>query len=81
MKRTNLVLDENLMEEVVRVYGEKTYSAAINRAMADAIRMSRLRDLHGIFGKIEWAGDLSEMREDHASDEPWLKSDSAKLGK
>ena len=32
MKRTNLVLDEQLLEEVTRFSGERTYSRAVSRA-------------------------------------------------
>lgn len=31
MKRTNLVLDEQLLEEVTRVSGERTYSRPVTR--------------------------------------------------
>ena len=33
MKRTNLVLDERLLEEAVKLSGERTYSAAVARAL------------------------------------------------
>jgi len=69
------------MEEVLKIYGEKTYSSAVNRAMQDAVRMARLRDLHSLFGNVEWTGDLGEMREDHKLDEAWLKPSPAKSGK
>ncbi|MGH9618518.1 MAG: type II toxin-antitoxin system VapB family antitoxin [Bryobacteraceae bacterium] len=34
MKRTNLVLDEKLLAEATRTLGVKTYSAAVNLALA-----------------------------------------------
>jgi Arc/MetJ family transcription regulator len=64
MKRTNLVLDEQLLHEATRVLGEKTYSATVNRALEDAIRMKRIQSLETLFGQHLWEGDLSEMRED-----------------
>jgi Arc/MetJ family transcription regulator len=64
MKRTNLVLDEQLLEEATRVLGEKTYSATVNRALGDAIRMKRIQSLGNFVGKGLWEGDLAEMRED-----------------
>ena len=64
MKRTNLVLDEQLLEEAVRALGVKTYSAAVNLALAEAVRLKKVRDLRKFFGKTVWEGDLSEMRED-----------------
>lgn len=65
MKRTNLVLDGELMEEAVKVLGVKTYSAAVNQALTEAIRAKKIQSLRGFFGQGLWQGDLSEMREDH----------------
>src|SRR6266545_8109178 len=41
MKRTNLVLDEALLEEITRVSGERTYSRAVTRAIEDYLRRYR----------------------------------------
>ena len=65
MKRTNLVLDGELMEEAVNVLGVKTYSAAVNLALTEAIRAKKIQRLRGFFGQGLWQGDLSEMREDN----------------
>jgi Bacterial antitoxin of type II TA system, VapB len=43
MKRTNLVLDEHLLEELTRVSGERTYSRAVTKAMEDYLRRHRER--------------------------------------
>ena len=64
MKRTSLVLDEDLLEEALRVLGTKTYSETVNLALKEALRMRRIQGLAGHVGKVEWLGDLSEMRED-----------------
>ena len=64
MKRTNVVLDEEVLAEATRVMGAKTYSAAINEALSEAIRTRKIRTLRSTFGKGLWEGDLSEMRED-----------------
>ncbi len=62
MKRPNLVLDEALLEEAVRVLGTKTYSATVNVALKEALRMKRVQGLADHIGKVEWLGDLSDMR-------------------
>ena len=41
MKRTNLVLDENLLEEATRLAGERTYSRTVERALEDFVRRIR----------------------------------------
>ena len=64
MKRTNLVLDASLLEEVTRVLGVKTYSAAVNCAMAETLRIKKIERLPQFFGRGLWQGDLAEMRED-----------------
>lgn len=64
MKRTSLVLDEELLEEAVRMFGVKTYSATVNLALKEALRMRRIQGLADYVGKVEWHGDLSEMRRD-----------------
>ena len=64
MKRTNLVLNEKLLEQAVRVLGVKTYSAAVNVALEEVLRVRKIQSLPDFFGRIDWQGDLSEMRED-----------------
>lgn len=64
MKRTKLVLDEQLLETATRLLGTKTYSAAVNKALTEAIRMVRIQQLSQFIGKDIWKGELSKMRED-----------------
>ncbi len=64
MKRTNLVLDENLLEEAVRLSGERTYSRAVERALEDFVRRVRAGRILELSGSGLWEGDLEEMRRD-----------------
>ena len=64
MKRTNVVLDESLLDEAVRVSGERTYSAAINRALKDFVGRAKARQILTLAGSGLWQGDLSGVRED-----------------
>ncbi len=41
MKRTTLMLDEQLLKEARRLGEERTYSATVNRALADFVRRIR----------------------------------------
>jgi len=68
MKRTNLVLDEHLLDEATRVLGLKTYSATVNRALAEVVRIRKIQSLPSFFGTGLWQGDLAEMREDRRSE-------------
>jgi Arc/MetJ family transcription regulator len=67
MKRTNVVLDEDLLEEAVRVSGERTYSRTIERALHELVRRAKARGIDQLAGSGLWQGDLSEMRGDTAS--------------
>ena len=67
MKRTNLVLDDILLEEAVRAAGVKTYSAAVNLALRDFVRRARARRILELAGSGLWEGDLSRMRNDHSN--------------
>jgi len=64
MKRTNLVLDEHLLQEAVRVSGERTYSAAVERALEEFVRRAKARTILTLAGSGLWQGDLSLARED-----------------
>ena len=64
MKRTNLVLEGKLLDEAVRLSGERTYSAAVNLALADFVRRIKARQILELAGLGLWKGDLGEMRRD-----------------
>jgi Arc/MetJ family transcription regulator len=64
MKRTNLVLDADLLEEATRLSGEKTYSAAVTRALEDLVRRIKARQILDLRGSGAWEGDLGAMRRD-----------------
>lgn len=64
MKRTNLVLREELLDEAVRLSGERTYSRTVERALEDFVRRAKARQILGLAGSGAWKGDLAEMRDD-----------------
>ena len=66
MKRTNLVLDEHLLQEAVRLSGERTYSGAVSRALHDFVRRVRANRILELAGSGLWEGDLAEMRRDRS---------------
>jgi Arc/MetJ family transcription regulator len=45
MKRTNLVLDEDLLEEATRLSGERTYSKTVERALNEMVRRVKARQI------------------------------------
>ena len=70
MKRTNLVLDERVLDEAVRLSGEKTYSATVQRALHEFVRHAKAGRILSLAGSGLWEGDLGAMREDRDSGSP-----------
>ncbi|MCP4203895.1 MAG: type II toxin-antitoxin system VapB family antitoxin [bacterium] len=64
MKRTNLVLPEDVLEETLRLSGERTYSKAVTRALEDFVRRAKARKILELRGSGLWRGELAEMRGD-----------------
>lgn len=64
MKRTNLVLDESLLEEAARVSGERTYSRTVERALREFVARAKARQILNLAGSGLWSGDLAMVRED-----------------
>lgn len=68
MKRTNVILDEELLEKARRALGEKTYSGTINVALEKAVRQDKFWDAYRKFqeeagkGDFFWPGYLEETR-------------------
>lgn len=58
------MLDEQLLEEVTWVSGERTYSRAVTRAIEDYLRRHRAGRILELAGSGLWEGDFSKMRED-----------------
>jgi Arc/MetJ family transcription regulator len=64
MKRTNLVLDAALLDEAVRLSGERTYSRTVERALSEFVRRARAGRILELAGSGAWHGDLGAMRGD-----------------
>ncbi len=63
MKRTNIVLDETLVNECIKVTGIKTQRALIDYALHELLRHEKQSKLLQLKGKIHWDGDLKKSRE------------------
>ena len=61
--RTNIDIDDNLMEEAQRLSGLKTKRAVIDAALRMFVRVKRQSDILNLPGKVCWEGNLDEMRE------------------
>jgi len=59
---TNLSLDPGLIEQAVKVGGERTKKAAVTRALQEYIARRRQKHLLELMGKLEWDEELQARR-------------------
>lgn len=62
--RTNIVIDDDLMRDAMRVTGLKTKREAVELGLRTLLRLNKQRQIKSLRGKIAWKGDLAEMRTD-----------------
>ncbi len=62
MKRTNIVVDEDLVGRAKRVTGLKTTRAVVDHALREVVRHTKQRRLLRLKGAVDWSGDLDRMR-------------------
>ena len=60
--RTNIVIDDRLMEEAMRKAGVKTKRAAVEAGLRLLIQVKSQSGIRRLRGKVRWTGDLNEMR-------------------
>ena len=63
--RTNIVIDDKLMRDVLRATGLKTKREAVELGLRTLLRLSKQAEIRRLRGKLEWQGDLEVMRRDH----------------
>ena len=61
-KRTNVEIDINLVQEVMEKYKLKSMKEAINFSLERTIESKKRARLLEMKGKVNWEGNLDEMR-------------------
>lgn len=51
---TNLSIDPELIEQALRLSGEKTKKAAVTKALVEFVARRRQKDLLDLFGQLVW---------------------------
>ena len=51
---TNLSVDPDLIEEALKVSGERTKAAAVTKALQEFIARRKQKRVLDLFGKLEW---------------------------
>ena len=60
--RTNIVIDDRLMRQAMRAAGLSTKRAAVEEGLRLLIKVKGQAGLRRLRGKVDWQGDLGEMR-------------------
>ncbi len=60
--RTNIEIDDKLMDEALRLSQGKTKKEIVQNALNVYIRLLKQRRILDLQGKVTWEGNLDEMR-------------------
>ena len=60
--RTNIVIDDALMDDALKLTGLKTKREAVELGLKMLIKLKKQEDIRSFRGKLSWDGDLDEMR-------------------
>jgi Arc/MetJ family transcription regulator len=66
--RTNVVIDDELLERARRLTGIKTKREVIHAALRALILLQEQAKVRRLRGKLIWEGDLAAMREGRDDD-------------
>ena len=61
--RTNIEIDDQLMAEAMEATGATTKRATVEEALKTVVRRHRQRRILDLVGRLDWDGDLDQMRE------------------
>lgn len=62
--RTNVVIDDRLMEAALKLSGLHTKKDAIEAGLKLLVKFSRQEKIKDFRGKLKWVGNLDKMRTD-----------------
>ncbi|MCG7870800.1 MAG: type II toxin-antitoxin system VapB family antitoxin [Candidatus Thiodiazotropha lotti] len=60
--RTNIDIDDKLMDDVLKVTGLRTKKDAVELGLKTLIRLKKQENIRNFRGKLKWVGDLDDMR-------------------
>jgi Arc/MetJ family transcription regulator len=62
--RTNIVIDDKLMQDTLKATGLRTKREAVELALRTLLCLKRQAQIRRYRGKLDWHGDLQSMRTD-----------------
>jgi Arc/MetJ family transcription regulator len=63
MKRTNIEIDQNLINDCFKATGIKTQKALIDHALRELLRHEKQTKILELKGKVTWEGNLKDWRQ------------------
>ena len=66
--RTNIVLDETLVERAKKLTGIRTTRGVVEQALRLLIQLREQAEVRTLRGRLHWEGNLDEMRESRQYD-------------
>jgi len=60
--RTNIVLDDKLVEKGMAITGIKTKKELVNYALKSLIDRKKMYEILSLKGKVNWEGSIEDMR-------------------
>jgi Arc/MetJ family transcription regulator len=66
--RTNIVIDDELMEDVLKITGLKTKREAVEMGLKKLLELKRQEQIKAFKGKLKWEGDLNPQRMERFGD-------------
>ena len=64
--RTNIDIDDDLLRAAMAATGQSTKKATVEACLQRVVQLEKQASFRQLFGKIEWEGNLEEMRRDSA---------------
>lgn len=65
MMRTNIVIDDELMANVLKLTGLRTKREAVELGLKTLIKLKQQEQIRRFKGRLPWQGDLDELRSDN----------------
>lgn len=60
--RTNIEIDDKLMSDALKATGLQTKKEAVELGLKTLIKLKKQEEIKRFRGKLQWSGNLDEMR-------------------
>ena len=71
--RTNIDIDDDLMQQAMKLGGAATKKAVVDEALRLFVRIKAQAGIRELFGTVHWEGDLEQSRQNRLPDDAWTR--------